>query len=69
MSNLKDIRNLNGLTCQEMADMLKISKSYYWQVENHSRKLSYELAVKIADVFKTKPDEIFYTEYKKIINK
>ena len=47
-----------------MADTLKISKSYYWQIENNSRKLSYEMAVRIASVFKTTPDKIFYNEYK-----
>lgn len=65
MGNLKNIRTLNGLTCQAMADALRISKSYYWQIENNSRKLSYEMAVKIASIFKTTPDKIFYEEYTK----
>ena len=65
MSNLKDIRIANSLTCQNMADLLKISKSFYWQIENNSRKLSYEMAVKIAKIFKTTPDKIFYEEYMK----
>ncbi len=64
MGNLKDIRIENSLTCQDMADTLRISKSYYWQIENNSRKLSYEMAVKIASIFKTTPDKIFYEEYK-----
>ena len=64
MGNLKNIRITNNLTCQNMADTLKISKSYYWQIENNSRKLSYEMAVRIASVFKTTPDKIFYNEDK-----
>lgn len=64
MSSLKDIRIANSLTCQDMADTLKISKSYYWQIENNSRKLSYEMAVKISTIFETTPDKIFYEEYK-----
>ena len=64
MNNLKNIRMANNLTYQNMADLLKISKSFYWQIENNSRKLSYEMAVKIAKVFKTTPDKIFYEEYK-----
>lgn len=63
MKNLKEIRIKNGLTCQTMADSLHISKSYYWQIENNSRKLSYEMAVKIAQIFKTTPDKIFYADY------
>lgn len=64
MSNLKSVRTANGLTYQQMADTLHISKSYYWQIENNTRKLSYEMAVKIASVFNTTPDNIFYEDYK-----
>ena len=45
--------------------MLKISKSFYWQIENKKRRLSYDIAVKIANIFGTKPDNIFYEEYSK----
>lgn len=64
MSNLKDMRIAKSMTCQDMANNLKISKSFYWQIENNSRKLSYEMAVKIANIFKTTPDKIFFEEYK-----
>lgn len=64
MSNLKKVRTTNGMTCQLMADILEISKSYYWQIENNYRKLSYEMAVKIANIFKTTPDKIFYEDFK-----
>ena len=64
MGNLKNIRMSNNMTCQDMANALKISKSYYWQIENNARKLSYEMAVRISAVFKTTPDKIFYQEYK-----
>lgn len=64
MSNLKDMRIAKSMTCQDMANNLKISKSFYWQIENNSRKLSYEMAVKIASIFKTTPDKIFFEEYK-----
>ena len=48
-----------------MADTLKISKSFYWQIENDKRRLTYDMAVKIANIFKTTPDEIFYKDFKK----
>ena len=51
-----------------MADILKISKTYYWQLENNKRRMSYEMAVKIADIFKLKPDDLFYYEFKPKIN-
>ena len=65
MSNLKEYRNKYKYSCQKMADMLNISKSFYWQLENNKRKLSYETACKISKIFKTTPDNIFYKDYNK----
>lgn len=65
MNKLRDARIRNGLTHQTMADTLKISKSFYWQIENNRRRLSYDMAIKIANIFKTTPDQLFYDEYKK----
>lgn len=65
MNNLKEIRAKHKLTHQTMADTLKISKSFYWQIENNKRRLTYDMAIKIADIFKTTPDEIFYEDFKK----
>ena len=65
MSKLKEARIKNKLTHQTMADTLKISKAFYWQIENNKRRLSYDMAIKIADIFKMMPDELFYEEYKK----
>ena len=46
-----------------MADKLNISKSFYWQIENKKRRLSYETAIKIANIFNTKPDSLFYDDF------
>jgi len=56
---LKVMREDANLTYQEVADKVGISKEYYWMIENGKRKLSYPNAVKIANVFKRKPDDIF----------
>lgn len=64
METLKSFRIKNHYSCQDMANMLNISKSFYWQIENNKRKLSYEIAYKIAKIFNTTPDIIFYKEYK-----
>lgn len=69
MDNLKKIRAKHKLTHQTMADTLKISKSFYWQIENDKRRLTYDMAIKIADIFKTTPDEIFYEDLKKAVKK
>lgn len=65
MSKLKKIRTKNNFTHQNMADFLGISKAFYWQLENKKRKLSYHMALRIAEVFNQKPDDIFYEDYKK----
>ncbi len=67
MNKLKELRKSKGYTLQQMGDMLNISKIYYWQLENNKRRLYYEMAVKIAEIFNKKPDNIFYEETKKEI--
>ncbi len=57
---LKSLRIQNAFTYQQMADKCGICKAYYWQIEHNNRRLSYELAKKIANIFKLRPDDIFY---------
>lgn len=57
---LKELREKKGLSCEEIAKILNISKSYYWQIENKNRRLYYDLAKKIAAIFNLKPDDIFF---------
>ncbi len=67
MDNLIKIRRKYKFTCTYMAEKLNISKPFYWQIENKKRRLSYEMAIKIANVFGLKPDDIFYKDFKKQI--
>lgn len=62
--NLKQARQKKGYTTTYMAEHLGISKPFYSQLENDRRTLSYKMAVKIADVLKTKPDKLFYDYFK-----
>jgi len=64
MNNLKNVRVKNGISMQQMADILNISKTFYWQLENKKRRLSYDMAVRIADIFTLKPDDLFYNDFK-----
>ena len=64
MKELKHLRIQNKLTCKDMALKLNISKPFYWQIENNQRRLTYDMAVKIAKVFNTTPDKIFFNEFK-----
>jgi len=63
MKRLKELRINANLTINQVALLVGISPTYYWQIENKARRLYYELAVKIAKIFNLKPDEIFYEEY------
>ncbi|MDD3186956.1 MAG: helix-turn-helix transcriptional regulator [Bacilli bacterium] len=64
MNKLKTIRLKFNYTTQDMADFLGISKTFYWQIENGTRTLSYNMAIKISIIFNLKPDDIFYNDYK-----
>lgn len=64
MDTLKQKRMDAGYSCRQMATKLNISKTFYWQLENDKRRISYEMAVRIADIFKLKPDDLFYDNFK-----
>lgn len=66
---LKELRKKKKLTAREMAEKLEISKPFYCQIENGKRRLTYEMAVKIAAIFKKKPDAIFYETYENTLKK
>ena len=65
MKKLIELRLKNKYSQQDMANKLNISKPFYWQLENEERRLSYIMAIKIAEIFNMKPDEIFYENFKK----
>lgn len=61
---LKDLRKENNYTASYMADKLNISRTFYTLIENDKRRLTYDMAINIANIFNKKPDEIFYDEFK-----
>ena len=64
MKKLKSLREQKNLSYQDTSRSLKISKSYYWQLEHKNRRLSYDMAKDIANIFHLKPDDLFYDEFK-----
>lgn len=64
LNTLQSKRLTKKLSCQDVANMLNISKSYYWELENGKRRLFYQDAVKLAKIFKTKPDKLFLEDFK-----
>lgn len=68
MDKLKEIRKRKGLTVTNMAKMLNISGPFYSQIEHKKRRLSYTMAIRIANIFHLKPDEIFYDDFLKDVD-
>lgn len=62
---LREFRIKKNYSQQDMANMLNISKSFYCQLENNQRTLTYLMAFKISKIFGLKPDDLFYEEYRK----
>lgn len=56
---LKNLRISKGYSINKMANTLNISSSYYSLIEAKKRKLSYDMAIKIAKIFNMKPDKLF----------
>ena len=68
LNKLRETRLKHNYTHQQMADVLNISKPFYWQIETEKRSFKYSMAVKIAAIFNLKPDEIFYDDVKNEID-
>ena len=61
MEKLKQIRKEHKYTIYDMAKILKITPSFYSQIENKKKRLFYDMAFKISAIFNMKPDDIFYS--------
>jgi len=59
---LKEIRKKKGFTQKQIAEQLNITISFYSQIENKKKRLYYDTAIKIADIFNMRPDQLFYTK-------
>lgn len=64
---LRKLRLSKNIPLGIMAKKLNISTPFYCQIESGRRRLSYEMAVKIAKLFNRKPDSLFYEDYEEKI--
>ena len=55
-------RESNGLSQQEVAEKLGICKDYVNMIENNRRKPGFALAKRIADLFGTTVDKLFFCQ-------
>lgn len=65
---LRELRKSKKYTTEQMGNKLGISKAFYCQIENNKRRLSYDMAVRISEIFKLKPDTIFFEDAKELKN-
>ena len=65
---IKELRNKYKLTQTELATRLGVTKSTVAAYENDSRQPSYEVLVKMADVFKVTIDSILMDRSDTVIN-
>lgn len=60
---LQEFRTKENMTQEELANLLGISKDYLSMIERGIRNPSFKLAKKIADVFCTTVDDIFFSNH------
>ncbi|MBQ7962134.1 MAG: helix-turn-helix transcriptional regulator [Clostridia bacterium] len=67
-SRIRDLREDNDLTQQQVADAIGITQRKYSYIETQTQPLTAEILVKLADLYNTNIDYILLrTEYKEKI--
>lgn len=59
---LRKLRKDNGITQQQIAEILNITPVFYGMIERGQRNPTLELAKEIADFFNKTVDEIFFNQ-------
>lgn len=63
--NLQQIRKSNGYTQEKLAEEIEVSARYISDIEQDRAKPSYEVLIRICNLFEVSLDQIF-SEYLKI---
>ena len=53
------LRKAKKITLKEMGEYLNVTSSYYSQIEKKKKRLYYDMAIKIANYFGKKTNELF----------
>ncbi len=65
---IKKLRNKNKLTQTELAQKVGVTKSTIAAYENNTRTPSYEVLIRLADVFKTSTDSLLLNRTESMID-
>ena len=63
VTNLKSVRESRGTTQQELADRIGMRRETILHLENNRYNPSLEMALKIAQVFDLRVEELFQLKY------
>ena len=66
--NLRKLRENNGLTQQQMADLIHSHRSGYSKIENNQQEISIEALIQLSKQFKMTVDEIISFDNSRIPN-
>ncbi len=59
LAKFRDLRKKKGINLEKIAKELNVSKAYISMVETGKRSLDYLMAINMAKMFATTPDELF----------
>lgn len=62
LAKFREIRKQKGLNLEDIATKLNVSKAYVSMMETGKRSLDYLMAIKMAEIFDRKPDDIFFED-------
>ncbi len=62
LKKLRRLREKKRLSTKNVANLVDISETMYVYIENGKRRLSYDMAYKLSNIFDLTPDELFYED-------
>lgn len=59
LAKFRELRKKKGINLDTIAKELNVSKAYVSMVETGKRSLDYQMAINMAKIFNSTPDELF----------
>ncbi|MCH5172333.1 MAG: helix-turn-helix transcriptional regulator [Erysipelotrichales bacterium] len=65
LAKFRELRKKKGVNLDAVAKELNVSKAYVSMVETGKRSLDYQMAINMAKIFDSTPDELFLDDMNK----